>query len=193
MSFDEIFFNDVAAKTLTQLPAESRFSAEDAKVIGQNAEVLLGLVDGLMQEFYDSLFGHPPTKAVFRDGERPAREQTFRHWWERTVRGPFDEKYWAWQAYVGLLHVKRKVTNPMMIGHIGLVERFVSSQLSGPEHQQLRHSLSRLLFTVAALIAYGYERSFLKAIGEVTGQDDALVARTVELAVESLDPLKFKL
>lgn len=193
MSFDVNFFKDVAAVTLRQLPSESRFSADDAKVISENAEVLLGFVDGLTQQFYDSLFGHPLTKAVFRDGERPTREQTFRHWWERTVRGPFDENYWAWQAYVGLLHVKRRVTNPMMIGQIGLVERYVIAQLSGPEHQQLRHSVSRLLFTIAALIAYGYERSFLKAIGEVTGQDDALLARTVDLALESQEALQFKL
>jgi hypothetical protein len=30
-----------------------------------------------------------------------------RDWWKRTIEGPVDEDYWAWQAYVGLIHVKR--------------------------------------------------------------------------------------
>ncbi len=67
-----------------------------------------------MRGFYDTLFAHPPTRAVFREGERPLREKTLRDWYLRTVAGPFNGQYFAWQALVGLVHVRRGVTNAMM-------------------------------------------------------------------------------
>lgn len=44
-----------------------------------------GWVDQVVQGFYDTLFAHPPTRAIFREGERPAREKTLRDWYLRTV------------------------------------------------------------------------------------------------------------
>ena len=40
-------------------------------------------VDEVAQFFYDTLFAHARTAAVFHDGERPAREKTLKAWYLR--------------------------------------------------------------------------------------------------------------
>ena len=192
MTFDKSFFVELSKQVLAQLPPEDRLSEEDGRIIQANADRLISLSDDLVQVFYESLYGHPETRAIFREGERPMREETLRDWWERSVRGPFDEGYWAWQAYVGLLHVKRKVKNPMMLGHAALVTRMTSSRLTAPEDQPLREAISRLMATVSGMIAYGYEKVYVEAIGEVTGQEGTLLDRTVEVAVQSIGKLDMK-
>ncbi len=192
MTFDKSFFVELSKQVLAQLPPEDRLSEEDGRIIQANADRLISLSDDLVQVFYESLYGHPETRAIFREGERPMREETLRDWWERSVRGPFDEGYWAWQAYVGLLHVKRKVKNPMMLGHAALVTRVTSSRLTAPEDQPLREAISRLMATVSGMIAYGYEKVYVEAIGEVTGQEGTLLDRTVEVAVQSIGKLDMK-
>lgn len=172
---------EIAKEALAQMPPETRFRPEDAAVIARHKDTLLSWTEELVGAFYDTLFAHPPTARVFREGERPEREETLRRWWRRTVEGPFDLDYWAWQAYVGLVHLKRDVSNPMMLGHAAFVARFVADRL--PEAAP---SVNRLMATVAALIAEGYKEVYLKAAREITGQSKELLERSVRIAVEGM-------
>lgn len=43
------------------------------------------------------------------------------------VRGPIDDNYWAWMSMVGLIHVIRRVTNPMMLSMTDFVAGYVSN------------------------------------------------------------------
>lgn len=179
----EGYFHTLAQQVLDTLPPEDRFSQGDGETILKNKEILLSLEDVLVQRFYDSLFAHPPTKEVFREGERPEREETLRHWWRRTVEGPFDMDYWAWQARVGLLHVRRGVTNPMMLGHAALVQRMVAESI---QDKALVEAMSRLMATVASIIAEGYHKVYLDALSEITGQNEGLLKRSVLAGLEGL-------
>ncbi|WP_353513206.1 protoglobin domain-containing protein [Thermus sp. LT1-2-5] len=181
MEKDSGFFQRLAQRVLAEMPPEDRFREADARAMAQNKEALLALTDELVQAFYDTLFAHPPTKAVFREGERPEREETLRRWWQRAVAGPFDLDYWAWQAYVGLAHVKRGVSNPMTLGHTAFVARFVSERV--PE---VAGAIARLMTTVAALIAEGYKEVYLEAARDITGQSRELLERSVRISVEEL-------
>ena len=108
-------FYAIAQESWSQLPPQARFRpVEDGKILPRHRTFLEGLTEGLVQGFYDTLFAHPPTWAVFREGERPLREKTLRDWYLRTLAGPFNGQYFAWQALVGLVHVRRGVTNAMM-------------------------------------------------------------------------------
>ncbi|APD10439.1 MULTISPECIES: protoglobin domain-containing protein [Thermus] len=181
MDKDNGFFQGLAQRVLAEMPPEDRFSQADAEALARHKGALLALGDELVRAFYDTLFAHPPTARVFREGERPEREETLRRWWRRTVEGPFDLDYWAWQAYVGLVHLKRDVSNPMMLGHAAFVARFVADRL--PEAAP---SVNRLMATVAALIAEGYKEVYLKAAREITGQSKELLERSVRIAVEGM-------
>ena len=81
----------MARTALVQMPPESRFREADARLIARYRDPLLALEGEVVKRFYDSLYAHPATSAVFVDGERPAREKTLIVWWRRTLEGPLDD------------------------------------------------------------------------------------------------------
>lgn len=184
MDRKDAFYRELAQSVLAEMPPEARFGQEDALLLTQHKEALLGLEEELVKAFYDTLFGHPPTASVFKEGERPAREQMLRSWWRRTVEGPINDEYWAWQAYVGLLHVRRGVTNPMMLGQVNLVSELVHQRLGHLEGGALAAAVGRLMVTIGAIIVQGYEGVYWKAVEHMTGQSLGLIKRNVQLAVE---------
>jgi hypothetical protein len=136
----------IARQAMEDMAQEARFRPEDHQVLLKHKDRLLALTDELVKAFYDTLFATPNTRKVFHEGERPEREKTLRDWWKRTIEGSVDEDYWVWQAYVGLIHVKREVTNPMMVGQAFLIENVVRRHVNEPE---VVEALGRLMATVA--------------------------------------------
>ena len=181
---------DIANGIMAQMPPSTRFNEQDAQLLFSYRKPLLSLESKMVQGFYDTLFAHPPTRAIFSDHERSAREQTFRTWWRRTIGGPFDEKYWEWQALVGLLHIKRKVKNPMMISMWGwlltMLERELEKELSTSQIRQIMESFKRLAATAQALTAESYLENYLIALSEATAFPPNLLQRFVDTQVDDL-------
>lgn len=181
---------DMTKKILEQMPPSTRFSDADYLVVAKHRQVLLSLEEAVVQGFYDTLFAHAPTKAIFHEGERPAREQTLRDWWRRTLKGPFDDEYWTWQTFVGLIHIKRGVKNPMMIAMWGwaltTLRQGLQNQLSHDDLKQLMASLERLAATTQALTAESYLENYLTALTKSTGFSPMLLDRFVENEVDEL-------
>lgn len=173
---------ELARAAMDQMPPACRFSDRDARVILAHKELLLRLEPQVIDAFYDTVYAHPPTAAVFTDGERPAREATLSHWWRRTVNGPVDDRYFAWMAMVGLVHVLRRVSNPMMLGMADFVAGLVAEHAAGsglgqPDAEALTEAFGRLASTAAAIITYGYDQSMSAALFSVAGMPETLLAR----------------
>lgn len=180
----------ITSQIIQQMPPQTRFRPGDIEMIHQYQAQLLGFEDTLVAGFYDTLFSHPPTAVIFSEGERPDREQTLRNWWQRTVTGKFDQDYWVWQALVGLIHVKRQVKNPMMIGMWGWaltnVREGLQEDISPDELAKLMASLERLAATCQALTAESYLEHYLIALREATGFNQRLLDQMVRNGVEEL-------
>ncbi|WP_117236578.1 protoglobin domain-containing protein [Thermus sediminis] len=171
---------ELVREALEQMPPETRFRPEDEEVIARHRETLLSWTPELVQAFYDTLFAHPPTKAVFREGERPDREKTLEGWWQRTVEGPLDETYFAWMAKVGLVHVVRGVKNPMTLSMLSFVADFVENKSFKavlPEAEPLSEAFHRLNTSVGVVITYAYDSFRAQALYEITGIEGALMDR----------------
>ncbi len=172
-------------KVFREMPPESRFTDADAEVIKKYSRELLSIGDKIVKVFYDTLFAHEPTASVFKPGERPAREKTLADWWIRTINGPFDRSYWEWQAYVGVIHFRRDVTNSMMIAMwaviLNLVQYELSKVLSKEELAMLMSSLHKLAATCVSLTVEGYVESYTTAIKEAIGADDDLMRNVIAL------------
>ncbi|WP_038058906.1 protoglobin domain-containing protein [Thermus amyloliquefaciens] len=188
-------FYALAQEFWSQLPPQARFRPlEDAKVFARHKELMKGWVTELVPGFYDTLFAHPATRAVFREGERPQREKTLRDWYLRTVEGPFNGQYFAWQTLVGLVHVRRGVTNAMMAAMwnwlVESVSRLARERLPGEEAQALADAWRRLGFTVMALISEGYLHAYLEALAQAEGVEvGAFLQRAQEEAARLLRSL----
>ncbi|MDO5093815.1 MAG: protoglobin domain-containing protein [Propionibacteriaceae bacterium] len=174
--------HEIAQGAVAQIPPSGRLNDDDRQTIQRHREELLALGPEVVQSFYDTVYGHPETAAVFREGERPAREGALAHWWERTVEGPLDDDYFAWMALVGLVHVTRHVTNPMMLAMSDHVAQLVSARVTSfdipaDERQRLIAAFARLMSTVRAIIAWGYDHAVSAALFEAAGMPEALLVR----------------
>ncbi|WP_038029723.1 protoglobin domain-containing protein [Thermus sp. NMX2.A1] len=167
-------FYALAQEFWSQLPPQARFRPlEDTKTFARHKEAMRSWVDAVVQGFYDTLFAHPATRAIFREGERPAREKTLRDWYLRTVEGPFNGQYFAWQTLVGLVHVRRGVTNAMMAAMwnwvVDTVSRLARQTLPQGEAEALADAWRRLGFTVMTLISESYLHAYLEALAQAEG------------------------
>ncbi|PID50977.1 MAG: globin domain protein [Propionibacteriales bacterium] len=180
----------LASLALADMPPETHVRPEHGEAVLRNQELLLGLTDDVVQGFYDTLYQHPQTSQVFVDGERPMREKTLADWYERTVRGPLDDDYWAWMALVGLTHVIRRVTNPMMLAMASYVAQFIEERvvdfpISEEERNLLVSAFRRVASMASAIITYAYDNAISSALFEVVGMPEALLERLRDQEVSS--------
>lgn len=170
---------------LEQMPPETRFTAQDARTIQQYRNLFLSLADQLVTGFYDMLYQHHQTRQIFSENERSQREITLRQWWQRVCYGPFDDHFWDWMTFVGLVHVVRGVNNPMMISAWGFVSEKVmqKARTSLPPERvyELQGAMIRFGQTFSALISESYLKNYLEMIAGATGTDEKLVELLVKL------------
>ena len=184
-------FYQIAERIWEQLPPPTRFRPEDGQALHQFRALLLQWEDPIISGFYDTLFGHGMTKAVFREGERPMREQSLRLWFHRTIEGPFNSRYFAWQTLVGLVHLRRNVSNAQVIVMWGWMTeqiRLLSHQALAPaQANQLTIAWSRLASTVSALIVEGQLQTYIQSLSEQLGQDRKLLQAAAMSWLEELE------
>lgn len=176
---------------LEQVVPQSMLTDDDAAAMAAHRDFLLGLEDDLVAAFYDTLYAHGPTKAIFEEGERPAREETLRHWWRRSVVGPIDDQYLRWMTFVGIVHIRRGVKNPMMVSITtlvrDLVRRRARAALDPAEVDRLDLAMSHLIGTIVALISESYTQGYIGALQNLAGLDPRLTARMLDIEVKDLE------
>ncbi|VAW87280.1 hypothetical protein MNBD_GAMMA18-2036 [hydrothermal vent metagenome] len=175
---------------IEQIPECVRFNDEDAQALIRNKDALLALEDGLVDGFYNAVYSYSITRAVFTDDERAAREQTLREWYRRTLNGPFDDAYWKWQTFVGLVHIKRKVNNAMVSGMWGWILTYLSENalehLDKIEAKAVIKALHGLQAAVMALISESYLRNMFVAVDKASGIKEALLMRLVNIEIDGM-------
>ena len=181
---------EVTEQVLSQLPKETKLTEKDIAIIKKNKDFLFSKASIIIKDFYDTLYANPATAAVFHEGERPTREKSLEAWIVKTVTGNFDSDYWQWQTFVGILHVKRKVTNNMMIAMMGRVSDIISTvaiqELAPQDAIDLKVAWSKLASTVLSLIGESYHIFYMKAVSNTTGLSSKLLENTVKVEIDNL-------
>ncbi|MCX8087706.1 MAG: protoglobin domain-containing protein [Meiothermus ruber] len=158
----------VAQAIWDTLPPATRFGTQDASTIETYRSHLQGWEDWIINGFYDTLFSHPATRSVFREGERAMREQVLRVWYRRTIAGPFDLEYFAWQVLVGRVHQHRGISRSQVLVMWGWITEQIwqLSHLSLPldEADQLSRAWVRLANSVQAMAAAERLEAYLQAM-----------------------------
>lgn len=164
---------------------------EDVDTLARHRAWLLALEDEVVTVFYDTLYAFDTTAQVFVPGERPQREQTLREWWRRTVGVPVDLLYYRWMCLVGIVHIRRKVTNPMMLSMLQVVTDHVVTRagavLGNSEAWALQQAFSRLSTAVGSIIAEAYTMGYVGALQDLAGLDPKLTDRMLQLELKRLE------
>ena len=156
--------NDTVDKTLESLMYLTEFSDDDRRVLHEAAAHTQLWVDQFVQMFYETLFAYPLTRGVFREGERPEREQTLRVWYLRITSGELDDQFWKEQWQVGQRHVDRLIPNSYMFGMMHRAQRFFLDKCLtdfGPgKGLRIFHAFKRATDIASGLIAEGYHNTY---------------------------------
>lgn len=171
--------------------AEAPFDDEDRLVLAGYFDVFLALEDELVTAFYDALYAHPATAAVFHDGERTERERTLRQWWRRTLESGLDRDYLEWIAVLGLVHVRRGVTLPMTLTvfHVvrDTISRAVLPELALEERIRLDTAFSHFQATAGSVMAEAFGRGYLHALEDGAGLRPELSGRLVATEIGEIE------
>lgn len=174
---------ELTRSIIDSIPAQQRFTAADEALLMQHKSALLALEDELVKGFYDEIEANPSINALLGEGARAQRETTLRRWWQRTLAGPIDDQYWAWQALVGVVHIKVGVKNPMMMGMWNWIlarlrERVTADVIGSAEAaSQLMACVERLALTTQAITAESFLLNYLETVIRLTGFKPALLER----------------
>ena len=184
--------DNLQAEIRAEMVPGSVLNAHDAATIAEQTEFLLGIEDRLVSSFYDAVFAHEPTAAVFALDERPHREATLRAWWRRTVDAPLDDGYWAWMGLVGVVHIRRGVRNPMMLSMMNHVEQEVGAAaveagLDPAVIDRLRSAFAHLTQTASAVISESYTQSYIGALQSLGGLQPRLLANMLSIEIQAIE------
>lgn len=151
-------------------------------------------VDELVKLFYDTLFAHPRTASIFREGERAEREKTLRNWVLHIFTEANDnDEFWKEQARIAFAHIRRHVTNEIMVGIAVKTLEFIHGKVIeafGPEKgSQVAISFARVLFSIVGLTAYGYDAMSTLAFVESTGADADLTDMLIQQSVNTIQDM----
>lgn len=181
---------ELTRSIIDSIPEQQRFSPRDEALLQQFKEPLLALEDELVRGFYDEIEANPKINALLGDGARAQRELTLRRWWQRSLAGPIDEQYWAWQALVGVVHIKVGVKNSMMMGMwqwiLARLSERITAEITGDEatREALLAAMSRLALTTQAITAESFLMNYLETVIRLTGFKPALLERMFKTEID---------
>ena len=181
---------DIVNKIKIDLPPEALFTDNDGAVLIANKELLLKKGPAMVDAFYATLMGYEKTKAIFKEGELVDRMKDFLGWWERSVQGPFDDSYWAWQAFVGVVHVQRGVTNAMMLSMWGWLQNFIETSIKDEVDSDTRllisQSIRKLAATAQAYASDSFLETYITSVMRATGFKRVLLDRMVHSEIDEI-------
>lgn len=180
----------ITKEILSQIPDSLKLTQNDLDTLKASKSFVMERLDFITTTFYDTLFNFEKTKVVFREGERPIREKSFKHWVDETLTRNIDDKYWEWQTYVGLIHIKRGIKNDIFITMLNFVTEMLVEEvvMNLPKEQAvpILKAWLKLSSMVTALITEGYRLFHHRAIENVTGLNQTLVENIVKVEIDNL-------
>ncbi|HEX2911685.1 MAG TPA: protoglobin domain-containing protein [Chloroflexia bacterium] len=177
-------------QTLKDLITLTSFVEDDCKTLRDSAATTQTWADEIIATFYDTLFANKSTAAVFQEGERPHREETFRQWYLEITSGEINPTFWEHQWFVGLIHIKRGVNNEFVIGIMSRVQKLFldkcMAEMDTLRAEQVFGAFKRVTDIIVGLIVEGYRQQYLSAVERTSGISRALVDRMAKVEAEGM-------
>ena len=178
-------------KGIETVQALTGLSQADFDLLSEVAPQATQWADELVQIFYDTLFAHSRTTAVFHTGEREEREDTLIKWYLSLFEVTDTYAFLGNQARIGLAHVRRDVHNQFMISVANKIRMcFFKKAVAtyGPERGlEVAYAFGRVLDAVIGLTAEGYELLTRRALSNSTGVKPFLLDHYIHLSLDALE------
>lgn len=181
---------EITKRILSQIPDDIKLSDEDIKTIHDNKDFILDREDVIFDKFFEILLNFEPTKNVFTEGEVPIVMKVFKRWLKITVTSEFNDKYWQWQTFVGLVHIKRGITNNVFISMLSVVTEMLVEEVVNNVPKEsaipILQAWLRLSRMISALISESYRIFYLRTVEEVSSINENLLDKMAFIAIDKL-------
>ena len=181
---------------LETIKALTELSQADFDTLKEVAPQAREWTSEIVQVFYDAVYAHARTAAVFHDGERPDREKTLEDWYNSIFDAGDTEEFWKTQGRIGFVHIRRHINNEFMIGMASKVREIFQAKaveaFGAEQGLKVAQAFSRVLNTVVGLTAEGYDVMSNIAISEATGAGPELIDLLVQDTVNDIEKQVFE-
>ncbi len=178
---------DGLKETLSSLITLSGLTEEDYRILQEHAPKTQAWMDEIFDDFYKAIFAHPASANFFPDGEHKSHERYLHKWYMQAASGDYSANYWQNQWVVGLVHIRKHVSNPFMFGAMSrLQQMFLKKcleQMPPTEAERLYGAFKRVTDVVAGLIAEAYFMNYVDALADVAGFRKNLVEQMMNLEI----------
>ncbi|MEE9348596.1 MAG: protoglobin domain-containing protein [Flavobacteriaceae bacterium] len=181
---------EITNRILSQIPDSIKLSDKDIEILHASKDFVLDREDVIFEKFFEILLNFEPTKNVFKEGEIPIVTNVFKRWLKITLSSEFNDKYWQWQTFVGLVHIKRGITNNVFISMLSVItEMLVEEVVTNVDKENAIPILKawlRLSRMLSSLISESYRIFYLKTVEDVTNINEKLLDKMSHLAIDKL-------
>lgn len=181
---------DMTQRILETIPAILIPTAADGALLQRYQGFFKQCEAPLIKGFYDLMYSDAATQQHINPKDRAMRENTLRQWYQVTTAGHFDEHYWAWQALIGIVHVKHNIPNPAMLGMwawmINYIQTRLLEALPPAEALAVIQVFQKLQATVCSLIVESFIMTQQEAISRASGLNKAILGRFIHIEIDTL-------
>ncbi|MCK5813263.1 MAG: Globin domain-containing protein [Cocleimonas sp.] len=182
--------SETTAEIFKSIPEAIVPNAQDAALIYKHKKLFISYENALITGFYDTVYGDDNLKDRLTPEQRKMREQTMRQWYQITTNGNFDQHYWNWQVFVGIVHVKHDIPNAAMLGMWGWMmsffQRNLLKDLDIEEAIEILAILQKLQAVVSSLTVESFIMTRKEAIRLASGLNDNILGRLVGVEIDKL-------
>ena len=175
---------------LQEIPQQLIPNARDGEILRQHRDFFEQHKQTVIQGFYDFMYAQTATKQHLSNENRATRETLLTQWYEITVEGYFDQAYWAWQALVGIVHIKHKIPDSAVLGMwswlIDSLHQALLVEKTTAEVAQLMTILHKVQATVCSVIIESSKRSQQEAITRASGLNPTIMNRFIDIEINEL-------
>ncbi len=178
---------DGLKETLGSLISLSGLTQDDYRILQEHAAQTQAWMDEIFEDFYKAIFDFPATASFFPDGEHKSHERYLHKWYSQAASGDYSANFWQSQWVVGLVHIRKHVSNPFMFGAMSrLQQMFLKKcleQMPPADAEHLYGAFKRVTDVVAGLIAEAYFMNYVDALADVAGFRKNLVEQMMNLEI----------
>ena len=121
----------MSEKSMTEMRGTriSGITERDAELIRQSADYLGPILPGVLDQLYEHLLSLPETAKFFEAQDIGHRKKALVSWAQRTIEGPYDEKFWKYISQIGRVHLKYGIPVYQVIHLMAWIQDNVASAL----------------------------------------------------------------
>jgi len=174
-------------ETLQSLIALTGLSEGDYQILQTHASQTETWMIDIFADFYDAVLAYAPTADFFPGGNHAAHERYLHRWFLQAASGDYSESFWKSQWVVGLVHIRKHVSNPFMFGTMSRIQQMFLSKclqnMSTADAEKLYGAFKRVTDVIAGLVAEAYFLNYVGALENVMGFRKALVEQMMTLEI----------